>query len=234
MSNNQYPFKNTQIKTRKNFNIILDLDQTLIAGEVLEELESQIKSKSEKEQLMEEIDEYGNKYGSHTFTSKDGDSYLIFGRPYLQEFLDVLFLNFNVSVWTAASHDYAMFVINKFILEPNPSRKLDFIFTRNNCELLEDKHGKFLTKPLTRLFNDGSNFYNKNNTFILDDNPDVFKIQKENCIKIQPFELFHKKTNYKGNSLYMKKYMRYLKKELDCQLALIASTIFKFHKNNIK
>ena len=44
---------------------------------------------------------------------KDGH-YKVFERPGLQEFLDYLFANFNVSVWTAASKSYALFIIDKY------------------------------------------------------------------------------------------------------------------------
>ena len=38
-------------------------------------------------------------------------TYIICERPHLSDFMDWLFKNFNVSVWTAASKDYALFII---------------------------------------------------------------------------------------------------------------------------
>jgi hypothetical protein len=56
--------------------------------------------------------------------------YKIFERPHLQKFLNWLFENFTVSVWTAASKTYALFIIEKFILANYPKRK--FLITVEN------------------------------------------------------------------------------------------------------
>ena len=78
-------------------NIILDLDQTLISAEVSEE---------------HNFKKYEMK--SKLFDYKDMDGYyIVYERPGLQKFLDYLFENFNVSIWTAASKDYALFIIEK-------------------------------------------------------------------------------------------------------------------------
>ena len=80
-------------------NIILDLDQTVISAEASEELD--FKKYQEKSKL---------------FRSDNMDGYyMVYSRPYLQEFLDYIFKNFNVSIWTAASKDYALFIIEKII-----------------------------------------------------------------------------------------------------------------------
>ena len=81
-------------------NILLDLDQTLISAEASEDFD---------------IDKH--KERSKLFSWKDMDGYyIVFERPHLSEFLDYIFENFNVSVWTAASKDYALFIIEHIIL----------------------------------------------------------------------------------------------------------------------
>ncbi len=42
-------------------------------------------------------------------------STLIIGRPYLEEFLNELNIIGDISIWTAASSEYAKFIIKKFI-----------------------------------------------------------------------------------------------------------------------
>lgn len=225
----RYPFSQHFFYNQKPNSIILDLDQTLIAGELLSEIKTQITDKKELKKLFQQLDDYGLLYGKSEFKSSDGETYLIFGRPYLQEFLDILFLNFNVSVWTAASKDYAYFVINNFILLPNTNRKLDFIYTRKDCELLMDEHGEFLTKPLTKIFDDKSiPLYSHFNTIILDDNEDVYKIQKNNCIKIAPFEIFNKSSKQNGDFTYIKfSESGYLNPHQDTHLSNMLSKIWK-------
>ena len=151
-------------------NIILDLDQTLISAEASEKFD--FKKYKKKMEL---------------FNYKDMDGYyLVFERPHLQKFLDKLFKEFNVSVWTAATKDYALFIINKFILT-KPERKLEWIFFSYHCKLSRKLTDN--TKSLKILWEEYSlPNYNKNNTVILDDYDEVFNTQKNNCIIAIPFE----------------------------------------------
>lgn len=154
----------------KCLNLLLDLDQTLISAEATEEHD--FKKYRKKSKLFE-------------FKDMDG-YYIVYERPHLQEFLDYAFENYNVSVWTAASKDYALFIIDKMILK-KPGRKLDWIFFSYHCDL--SKKQKKGTKDLEMMWDvykvDG---YGKNNTLILDDYDEVCKTQPHNCIIAKPFE----------------------------------------------
>jgi len=155
---------------KKRVNVILDLDQTLIDARPVEDYD---------------FDKNKEKAKKFKFHNMDG-YYIVFERPGLQEFLDWLFSNFIVSVWTAATKDYALFVIDKIILK-NTSRKLDYIFFDYHCNLSEDyAHG---TKDLNTLWN---NFklkkYDKNNTIIIDDYDEVYNTQPKRCVMIPAFE----------------------------------------------
>jgi len=161
-------------------NAILDLDQTLISAEPSEEYD--FKKNKEKE---------GN------FSHHDMDGYYkVFERPGLQEFLDWLFKNYNVSVWTAASKDYALFVIDKIVLQ-KPERKLDYIFFSYHCDLSNAK--KAGSKDLTTLWDIFSlPGYTKDNTVILDDYDEVHNTQPGNCIVALPFEFTAEKSHEDG------------------------------------
>jgi TFIIF-interacting CTD phosphatase-like protein len=173
-------------------NILLDLDQTLISAEADEEFD--FKKFKEKTKL---------------FKFKDMDGlYLVFERPYLQEFLDYLFKNFNVSIWTAASKDYALFIIEKILLQKKPDRKLDYIFFSYHCDLSDDK--KRCTKDLDMLWDEYKlSNYNKNNTFILDDLDEVHDVQKNNCIVAPAFEF---QKNGSENDTFLKDLLPHLDK----------------------
>jgi TFIIF-interacting CTD phosphatase-like protein len=153
-------------------NIILDLDQTLISAEEVKG------NKSSNYKIKSEL-----------FELHDMDGYYdVFSRPYLQEFLDYIFKNFNVSIWTAASKDYALFIIENIILSKKSERKLDYIFFSYHCSL--SKKEKKYTKELSMLWD----FYylpgyELNNTVIIDDFiEDVHICQTNNCIIAPPFE----------------------------------------------
>lgn len=155
----------------KKLNFILDLDETLISAEATEDYDFEKYKKKAKKFKFEPMEDY----------------YIIFERPYLQQFLDFLFKNFNVSIWTAASKDYALFIIEKIILKDHPERKIDYIFFSYHCNV--SKKIKNRTKDLSMLWDiykmEG---YNKNNTIILDDYDEVYNTQNNNCIIAEPFK----------------------------------------------
>lgn len=156
----------------KKENFILDLDQTLVSAEPTEEYDISKNREKAKKFVFHDMDGY----------------YVVFERPGLQPFLTYLFDNYNVSIWTAASKDYALFIIDKIILAGNSNRKLDYIFFAYHCDL-SDKIKKN-TKDLSMFWDVFKMVgYDKNNTVILDDyEEDVYKSQPENCILAKPFE----------------------------------------------
>jgi TFIIF-interacting CTD phosphatase-like protein len=162
-------------------NVILDLDQTLISAE-----------------SSVEFDLKKNKEKAAKFTYKDMDGYYtVFERPGLQKFLDFLFNNFNVSIWTAASKDYALFIVDNIIL--NSDRKLDWIFFSYHCDI--SKRLKSGTKDLRIIWEDYEiPGYSKDNTVIIDDYDEVYKTQPSNCIIALPFE-FTDKDSHKDKFL---------------------------------
>jgi len=158
--------------------LILDLDETIIYSVSKEEKKKL--SKGEKDKLK-----------SMTKHEMDKGYYTVIERPGLQEFLDFAFKNFNVSVWTAASKDYALFIIEKIILNKDSRRKLDWILFSYHCEASQERMDS--VKNLKMVWNIYKmNGYTKSNTIIMDDHPDVFKAQKKNCIFMYPFKLENK------------------------------------------
>ena len=153
--------------------ILLDLDETIIhslsPGEV---------KRLNKHQKTE--------YKKLTKHLMDDDYYTVLERPGLQPFLDFLFENFNVSVWTAASKDYALFIIDEIILQGKNERKLDYILFSYHCKIAKKAEGGMKNlKMLDKLYSDSM----YETLIILDDHPKVYKTQPKNCIAMKPFEL---------------------------------------------
>ena len=168
--------------------IILDLDQTLISAESSEEIN------------FEKYKDKESKFRYDDMYDRGELIYRVYSRPHLQEFLDYLFKNFNVTIWTAASKDYALFIINKIVLNNQAERKLDFIFFSYHCDLSKKK--KKHSKELSMLW-DVHNIegYSSKNTIILDDyKADVHKCQPNNCIIAPAFE-FTKEQSEKDTFL---------------------------------
>lgn len=149
-------------------NIFLDLDETLISAKTLEEIQDN------KEVLLK-------KY------YKMDDQYYIFERPYLQEFLTFLFKYFNVSIFTAASKNYALFIIKNIILQDKPERKLDLILWSFHCDKSYKK--KKGPKNLQGIVWKNIKEINKTNTLIIDDHPKVKEVQPKNCLTIKEFNI---------------------------------------------
>jgi TFIIF-interacting CTD phosphatase-like protein len=193
--------------TQNKPKILLDLDATIISAEADEEFDfKKSKKKAEK------------------FKYHDMDSYyIVFERPGLQEFLDFLFENFTVGIWTAASKDYALFIIEKIILAGKKNRHIDWIFFSYHCDI--SKRLKSGTKDLRILWEEYQiPGYNKDNTVILDDYDEVYKTQLENCIIAAPFE-FTDKGSEKDD--FLKRLQPLLTKFKDANSAKLVTSINK-------
>jgi TFIIF-interacting CTD phosphatase-like protein len=199
-------------------NFILDLDQTLISAEATEEYDFNKHTAKAKKFDFEDMDGY----------------YIIFSRPYLQTFLDFIFKHFNVSVWTAASKDYALFIIDKIIIGNRPNRKIDWVFFSYHCNVSNKKKGG--SKNLSMLWDIYKcRGYHPYNTIILDDYDEVYDTQPDNCIIAKPFE-FLDKASY--NDTFLKDLMPHLlkmKQNMENKKGSPASIVninMKLKKNN--
>jgi NLI interacting factor-like phosphatase len=115
------------------------------------------------------------------FNYKDFENtYRIFERPYLQQFLDKLFKHYRVAVWTAAGISYANFIIKNFILT-KPNRKLEFVMWSDHCDVSEERYNH--PKKLKML-----NFYEKKSV-IFDDNEDVLDGQMRRAVDSKDFDV---------------------------------------------
>jgi len=164
--------KNT--KDRKKINVFLDLDNTVIYSIV-------------KDKFNE--NSYLKNFNYHVMD----DDYIVFERPGLQQFLDWLFNNFNVSVWSAASPNYVDFIVRN-VIEKN-DRVVEYVLNSDNCEFSQDIFGNKHIKNLNLLWDiyDVEN-YGPYNTLIIDDLSLVSNINPNNSIKIKSFN-----TNRKDN-----------------------------------
>ncbi len=120
-----------------------------------------------------------------------GDSYRIFQRPNLQRFLSFVFKHFRVSVWTAASKEYAIFIIENILLRGYVDRRIDYVFFSHHCRTKLKSCRKKVNnyKNLLLLNSEFGLAYDLNKTFILDDNANVYKIQPSNCIHVKSFDI---------------------------------------------
>ena len=174
-------------KNRKDINIVLDLDNTLIYS---------IESNKVKK------DDPKFKCISNYSSEKMDDDYIVCERPNLQAFLNWLFKNFNVMIWSAASPDYVDFITQN-IVNKNPSHRIEHIFNSNQCDESQ-KHYNGDTKNLNLLWDhydfDG---YGPYNTLIIDDMGHVCKSQPKNSIRIKKF-IANEKSIKENDIIFLK------------------------------
>jgi len=150
----------------RKLNCFLDLDETLLSSVPADEMTASLKQKLDAFDYV-----------------KMDDQYYVVKRPHIGKFLDFLFSNFNVSVWTAASCDYCCYIVKNIILT-KPERKIDYLFHSYNCDISK-KIGDGI-KDLAILWDKYKlEGYGPANTFIVDDNPEVERTGY--CIQIPEF-----------------------------------------------
>lgn len=169
-------------------NIFLDLDNTLISAEPLEEIQ-------EPKFFQERASKFDFKAMEQL--------YLICARPKLQPFLDFLFKNFIVNIWTAASKDYALFIIDEFILKKDNTRKINLVLFDHHCKISKRLYKK--SKQLEMLWQShGLKEFDKHNTFIVDDLEEVKECQPRNCFAVKPFLFLDRDSEYDQELLKLK------------------------------
>lgn len=187
------------MKHRKSINVILDLDNTLIYSISCKKF-----PKNENSHLH-----------SMKFHKMD-DDYYVFERPGLQQFLDWLYKNYNISIWSAASPDYVEFIV-KNIIEKN-GRKVEYVLNSDNCDHCQKIFGDKHIKNLKMLWDiHDLKGYGPYNTIIIDDLNMVCKVQPNNSLKIKSFNTSYKKS-LKDTDL------KRIKRKLE-------SISYHFHKN---
>lgn len=150
--------------TSQQKTVYLDLDQTIISAIAMDKLHT-----------VKDPD---------CFHYKDfEDTYRIYERPYLQPFLDKLFKNYKVAVWTAAGISYANFIVKNFICTKK-NRKLEFVMWSDHCDVSEERYDH--PKKLKMI-----DFYTKR-SLILDDNEEVLEGQDRRSVNSLDFDVTKK------------------------------------------
>src|SRR5690606_6470295 len=160
-------------------NVILDLDNTLVSAIEYQKLNNIYRNTNLKYHILDK-------------------SFIIFERPYVQRFLDFLFKNFNVSIWSAGTKDYVLFII-KNVIQTSPSRKIHTILHYDHC-VMSSKFYPDTPKDLRFLYNIIKG-YKSSNTFIIDDLDEVYISQPSNCIQVPRFDLESEPHSIGDNAL---------------------------------
>ena len=172
--------------------LVLDIDETLIHCE----------------EFPKDYFEEGEYHFKIDFGEDDPKAYFGNERPFLKEFLDYAFKNFDVAIWTASTEDYATIVLESIGVDIN---KLVFFYTRENCGMrLDYETGHYYgIKNLSKLRKKGTikRKYGRelDRVLIVDDIEKTAINNFGNLIQIEPFI-------YNSNDVELLKLISYLEK----------------------
>ena len=175
--------------------LILDLDETLIHSEEFPRTKESNRTFDFK--VGFENDEYW---------------YMTKKRPYLNEFLEFAFENFDIGIWTASSEDYATIILENIGIDKS---KLKFFYTRENCGIrLDYEKGTYYgIKDLKKLKKKGwaKQYTSKigqvrelSRVLIVDDIEETSINNKSNLILMTPFYFNENDTELLNLISYLK------------------------------
>ena len=194
MNTKKFPTIKSPAKNKKNI-IILDLDSTLVHS--LDD--------KERKRFKGDLTKY---------SSTDTEEFLVIHRPNVQLFLDFLFDNFKVGVWSAGDKEYVHMVV-KHVISCKPKRKLQFILSFDECTQSQDYYGNL--KDLRLLWHKlGHKYCNINNTLIIDDYNKVVAHQKCNAIHVAKFNVLKDTNSHEDKEL--KSVIKHLKSYKSCDV----------------
>ena len=161
----EFPIKNSG----RRISVVLDLDNSIISSLSLKEVKK-LKNIDKRKLDYKTMEGY----------------YRVYSRPHIKKFLSYIFKNFDVSVWTAASRDYASFIIDNIIIDGNKDRKIKMFLYDNNCDESQKFYNENSPKDLRYIYNFKG--FHPCNTVIIDDLSDVFKANPKQTIRAPYFD----------------------------------------------
>lgn len=165
-------------------NLVLDLDNTLISSLTFGEL-----SRTKLPPQLSYVDMTG--------------FFRIYLRPYLHEFLEYAFKNYNVTIWSAGTRDYVLYIVEQILLKPNfhndytttnrPFRNFKMILHSGNCEQSSLHYNKDSPKDLRYLYHFDDFFLC--NTYIVDDLDHVLNANPKQTLRAPYFDAKNKEAH---------------------------------------
>jgi len=109
--------------------------------------------------------------------------YFVYRRPFLDEFLEFCFENFEVAVWTTSTGNYARKILENIF---DSHHKTNFVWARERSTFSFDMEEResFLTKKMTKVRRRG---YDLKSVIVVDDSPEKWRSSYGNLVRVKPF-----------------------------------------------
>ncbi len=142
---------------------------------------------SERKLLILDLDEtliYATEEKLESASDFSVGQYFVYKRPFLAEFLEFCFENFEVAVWTTATKFYAEKILQTVLQE---NQKLKFLWTRERCTFAfdEEEREHYFVKKMHKLRRRGQKL---ESVIVVDDSPNVWKCSYGNLVRVGKFE----------------------------------------------
>lgn len=206
---------------KNNILVVLDVDLTLVCANLIEtkfiEIDNIIESKNKEiEEFVKNLREKEMESADYNIIYSETKFFKGNKRPHLNKFLDFLFENFDVAVWSAGNKEY----INPSIDQIFGERKNDlkFVYTADQCDEVKLKDQMVKIKPLSKIRG-----YHPDKIIHIDDNRDTFIKNPYNALKISGW------TDNKDDNKLLK-CIEILKILKGCNNIPRTITDFKFHE----
>lgn len=149
------------------YNIVLDLDGTLIDSH-------EIFDNDDDTNLASNNEQNGNpKESFFIIDLSDHRKIMVYKRPFVEEFIQYCFDNFkNVGFWSAGEKEYVERIVATICTNSFENKKPAFVWSRNDC--IQHFSPKTYEKPLWKIYHDpifNQMGFQEDNTFIVEDNP---------------------------------------------------------------
>ncbi|MBS1797294.1 MAG: HAD family hydrolase [Acidobacteria bacterium] len=109
--------------------------------------------------------------------------YFVYRRPFLDEFLEFCFENFEVAVWTSSTLVYAIRITaNIFPAHRRPA----FLWARERCTICfdPDLREQYFEKKMWKIRRRG---YDLKAVVVVDDSPEKWRTAYGNLVRVEPF-----------------------------------------------
>lgn len=109
--------------------------------------------------------------------------YFVYRRPFLDEFLEFCFTNFEIAVWTSSTRNYATEILENVF---NSTYQTAFFWSREKCTIGFDMEERehFFEKKMTKVRNRG---YDLKSVIVVDDSPEKWRSSYGNLVRVKPF-----------------------------------------------
>lgn len=144
-------------------NVILDIDSTLVD--------------TRNSPLPQSLNVYKQ------ISSAGMPSLYVYKRPHLDSFLNWLFSNFSVSLWTAGSEPYANWIAT-YVVGTRRGKSLKHVLSARDCQASYNLYG---TPKSLKYLNGVDPSISQKNSLLVDDTNANCVNQKNNCILVAPF-----------------------------------------------